>query len=116
MTTAGIGGAVGALTFYGKRVVRSVDSYASLGWEDARERLRRNMHLSDEQIAWLRQYAPIQFWCGIKAATTLSLLSVHEVFWLTAPDLRPHFPKMFARAAFGCAAYGERSDSNVGWS
>ncbi|KAL1682939.1 hypothetical protein EV122DRAFT_202484 [Schizophyllum commune] len=106
ITTVGIGSALGTLTYYGKRVVRSFDSYTQLGFDDARKKLAQNMRLTDEQIAWLRQYAPIQFWCGVKAATTMSLFSVHETIWLTMPGLRPYFPKMFARTVTVTAAYG----------
>ncbi|KAI5834565.1 hypothetical protein K523DRAFT_389801 [Schizophyllum commune Tattone D] len=106
ITTVGIGSALGTLTYYGKRVVGSFDSYTQLGFTDVRRKLAQDMRLTDEQIAWLRQYTSIQFWCGVKAATTMSLFSMHECFWLTMPELRPYFPKMFSRTVAGTTAYG----------
>ncbi|KAL1712779.1 hypothetical protein EV715DRAFT_296709 [Schizophyllum commune] len=106
ITTVGIGSALGTLAYYGKRVVGWCDSYIHLGFADARKKLAHDMRLTEEQIAWLRQYTSIQFWCGVKAATTMSLFSVHEILYHRIPELRPYFFKYFARVAAGSAAYG----------
>ncbi|KAL1753981.1 hypothetical protein FB107DRAFT_216588 [Schizophyllum commune] len=105
ITTVGIGGALGYLTYYGKRVARSLEPYKQLSFNDARKKLYQDTRLSDEQLAWLRQYAPIQFWCGVKIASTSSLLAVHEILYHRIPELRPYFFKYFARVAAGSAAY-----------
>ncbi|KAI5892070.1 uncharacterized protein SCHCODRAFT_01180755 [Schizophyllum commune H4-8] len=106
ITTFGMGAALGYLTHYGKHVVRSLEPYRQLSVEDAGKKLYQNMRLSDDHLAWLRQYATIQLWCGVKVATTSSLVAVHEMIYHKIPELRPYFFKSFSRVAVGSAAYG----------